>query len=56
MFLFDTKGTNVIFGKERDVERYKQLYDELTSSQLELQQQGKQKLLSRQNPMLCKDN
>ncbi|MBQ3142839.1 MAG: hypothetical protein IJB82_04960 [Bacilli bacterium] len=56
LFLFDTKGTNVIFDKERDVERYKQLYDELTSSQLELQQQGKQKLLSRQNPMLCKDN
>ena len=56
LFLFDTKGTNVIFDKEWDVERYKQLYDELTSSQLELQQQGKQKLLSRQNPMLCKDN
>lgn len=56
LFLFETKGTNIIFGKERDVEGYKQLYDELTSSQLELQQQGKQKLLSRQNSMLCKDN
>ena len=56
MFLFETKGTNIIFGKERDVESYKQLYDELTSSQLELQQQGKQKLLSRQNPILFKNN
>ena len=56
LFLFETKGTNIIFGKERDVESYKQLYDELTSSQLELQQQGKQKLLSRQNPILFKNN
>ena len=38
LFLFETKGTNVIFGKERDVERYKQLYDELTSSRTELQE------------------
>ena len=41
LFLFETKGTNVIFGKERAVERYKQLYDELTSFQSELQEQGK---------------
>ena len=56
LFLFETKGTNIIFGKERDIESYKQLYDELTSSQLELQQQGKQKLLSRQNPILFKND
>ena len=51
LFLFETKGTNVIFGKERDVERYKQLYNELTSSQFELQEQGKQKLFLHRNPL-----
>lgn len=51
LFLFETKGTNVIFGKERDVERYKKLYDELTSSQSELQEQGKRKLFLHQSPI-----
>lgn len=51
LFLFETKGTNVIFGKERDVERYKKLYDELMSSQSELQEQGKRKLFLHQSPI-----
>ena len=29
LFLFETKGTNILFGKERNVERYKALYQEL---------------------------
>jgi len=44
LFLFDVKGSNVLFGKERDIERYKALFRELTSAQPELQEQGKQKL------------
>ena len=51
IFLFETKGTNVIFGKERDVERYKQLYHELTSTQPELQERGKQKLFLSISPI-----
>lgn len=46
LFLFDRKGTNVLFGKERDIERYKELYQELTSGQPELQEQGEQKLFT----------
>ena len=51
LFLFETKGTNVLLGKERDVERYKKLYDELMSSQSELQEQGKRKLFLHQSPI-----
>lgn len=46
LFLFKTKGTNILFGKERNVKRYEELYQELTSNQPELQKQGKQKLLA----------
>lgn len=44
LWLFEHKGSNIIFGKERDIERYKELYHQLTSEQIELQVQGKQKL------------
>lgn len=44
LFLFDVKGTNVIFGKVRNIEYYQQMYQELSSAQPELQEQGKQKL------------
>jgi len=44
LFLFDVKGSNVLFGKARNAEYYKELYRELTSGQPELQEQGKQKL------------
>ena len=45
LFLFDVKGTNVLYGKERDIERYKELFRELTSEKVELQEQAKQKLI-----------
>ena len=45
LFLFETKGTNIIFGKERDVESYKQLYDELTSSPIRITTTGQTKVI-----------
>lgn len=45
LWLFEHKGSNIIFGKPRNIDRYRMLYQELTSEQLELQEQGKQKVL-----------
>lgn len=44
LFLFENKGTNILFGRERNIDRYRELYQELTSGQSELQEQGRQKI------------
>lgn len=45
LFIFDNRGTDIVLGKKRDVERYREIYSELTSSELEIQKQAKQKIL-----------
>ena len=49
LFIADNRGTNIILSKERDIERYRKIYSALTSSNPEIKEQAKQKILSNNN-------